>query len=129
MATRDELSAPEVCRLSGASYRQLDYWSRCGTLRASVEARGSGSQRRYTWRQAHVARVLVVLSKLGARGDATRTVAATLCAASDVDGCVVITSDGLVQPMLDVTQIADGYLVDLTAARVYVEQRAALVAA
>jgi DNA-binding transcriptional MerR regulator len=36
----------EVCRLTGCTYRQLDYWVRTGLVFPSVvEARGSGSRR------------------------------------------------------------------------------------
>lgn len=42
--------APQVCRLVGITYRQLDYWARTGLLRPSLqEAQGSGSQRLYTF--------------------------------------------------------------------------------
>lgn len=42
---------PGVCRIIGISYRQLDYWTRTGLVRASVaSARGSGSHRLYSYR-------------------------------------------------------------------------------
>jgi DNA-binding transcriptional MerR regulator len=42
---------PQVCALVGISYRQLDYWARTGMLRPSLaEARGSGTKRRYSYR-------------------------------------------------------------------------------
>lgn len=42
---------PEVCSVIGISYRQLDYWTRTGLVRASVaEAKGSGTQRLYSYR-------------------------------------------------------------------------------
>ena len=42
---------PQVCQLVGISYRQLDYWARTGLLRPSVaEAKGSGTKRRYSYR-------------------------------------------------------------------------------
>jgi len=42
---------PQVCDLVGITYRQLDYWARTNLLRPSVaEARGSGSQRLYSYR-------------------------------------------------------------------------------
>jgi DNA-binding transcriptional MerR regulator len=42
--------APQVCRLVGITYRQLDYWARTGLLRPSLqEAQGSGSQRLYSF--------------------------------------------------------------------------------
>jgi DNA-binding transcriptional MerR regulator len=41
---------PQVCSIVGISYRQLDYWARTDLLRPSIsEARGSGSQRRYSY--------------------------------------------------------------------------------
>lgn len=42
--------APQVCKIVGISYRQLDYWARTGLLRPSLaDARGSGSQRVYAY--------------------------------------------------------------------------------
>lgn len=42
---------PEVCKVVGVSYRQLDYWTRTNLIRASVaQARGSGTQRLYSYR-------------------------------------------------------------------------------
>lgn len=39
---------PAVCKLLGITYRQLDYWTTTGLVRASVrDAGGSGSQRLY----------------------------------------------------------------------------------
>lgn len=39
---------PAVCRVVGISYRQLDYWTTTGLVRASVrDAGGSGTQRLY----------------------------------------------------------------------------------
>lgn len=53
---------PEVARVAGISYRQLDYWSRLGALVPGVaDARGSGSQRLYSEADARAA---VVLSSL-----------------------------------------------------------------
>ena len=41
---------PQVCTLIGITYRQLDYWARTGLLRPSIaDARGSGSQRVYSY--------------------------------------------------------------------------------
>ena len=42
---------PKVCSIVGITYRQLDYWARTDLLRPSIsEARGSGTQRRYSYR-------------------------------------------------------------------------------
>ncbi len=41
---------PQVCEIVGISYRQLDYWARTNLLRPSIaDAKGSGSQRRYSY--------------------------------------------------------------------------------
>lgn len=41
---------PQVCGIVGITYRQLDYWARTGLLRPSIsDARGSGTQRRYSY--------------------------------------------------------------------------------
>ena len=41
---------PQVCTIVGITYRQLDYWARTDLLRPSIcEARGSGTQRRYSY--------------------------------------------------------------------------------
>lgn len=40
----------QVCKIVGISYRQLDYWARTDLVRPSLaEARGSGSQRLYSY--------------------------------------------------------------------------------
>jgi len=40
-----------VCAIVGITYRQLDYWARTDLLKPSIsEARGSGTQRRYSYR-------------------------------------------------------------------------------
>jgi DNA-binding transcriptional MerR regulator len=42
---------PQVCKIVGITYRQLDYWARTGLLRPSItDARGSGTQRCYSYR-------------------------------------------------------------------------------
>ncbi|HSO51072.1 MAG TPA: MerR family transcriptional regulator, partial [Acidimicrobiia bacterium] len=38
--------APQVCKLVGITYRQLDYWARTNLIKPSLQqANGSGSQR------------------------------------------------------------------------------------
>ena len=42
---------PQVCKIVGITYRQLDYWARTGLVRPSVmDANGSGTQRLYAYR-------------------------------------------------------------------------------
>lgn len=42
---------PQVCKIVGITYRQLDYWARTDLVRPSVQdAAGSGTQREYSYR-------------------------------------------------------------------------------
>ncbi|HZB72325.1 MAG TPA: MerR family transcriptional regulator [Acidimicrobiales bacterium] len=53
MTTMEEQGyrGPQVCAIVGITYRQLDYWARTDLVRPSVaDAKGSGSQRRYSYR-------------------------------------------------------------------------------
>ena len=52
-------SGPVVCSVVGISYRQLDYWARTDLLRPSlVDAAGSGTQRRYSYRDLVALKVI-----------------------------------------------------------------------
>src|SRR6185436_18087729 len=51
VTTEEGFRGPQVCSLVGITYRQLDYWAGTDGLRPSItEARGSGTQRRYSYR-------------------------------------------------------------------------------
>jgi DNA-binding transcriptional MerR regulator len=64
-STEEGFSGPEVCRVVGITYRQLDYWARTDLVRPSLaDARGSGTQRRYSYRD--LVRLKVVKSLLDA---------------------------------------------------------------
>ncbi len=57
---------PQVCSIVGITYRQLDYWARTGLCRPSVaEARGSGTQRRYAYRDLLELKVIKQLLDAG----------------------------------------------------------------
>ena len=56
---------PQVCKIVGITYRQLDYWARTDLVRPSLaDARGSGTQRRYSYRD--LVRLKVIKSLLDA---------------------------------------------------------------
>jgi DNA-binding transcriptional MerR regulator len=58
-------SGPQVCAIVGISYRQLDYWARTELVRPSLaDAHGSGTQRRYSYRD--LVRLKVIKSLLDA---------------------------------------------------------------
>src|SRR5262245_26600132 len=46
----DGFRGPQVCKIVGITYRQLDYWARTDLLKPSIsDAKGSGTQRRYSY--------------------------------------------------------------------------------
>ena len=50
-STEAGFRGPQVCAIVGITYRQLDYWARTDLLKPSIsEAKGSGTQRRYSYR-------------------------------------------------------------------------------
>jgi DNA-binding transcriptional MerR regulator len=56
---------PQVCAIVGITYRQLDYWARTDLVRPSItDAKGSGTQREYSYRD--LVRLKVVKSLLDA---------------------------------------------------------------
>ena len=66
MAESDGYRVPEVCKLVGISYRQLDYWARTGLVNPSVrEAGGSGTQRLYSFRDLVQLKVIKKLLDAG----------------------------------------------------------------
>jgi DNA-binding transcriptional MerR regulator len=57
---------PEVCRVVGISYRQLDYWARTELVLPSVrDAGGSGTQRLYSFQDLVQLRVIKKLIDAG----------------------------------------------------------------
>ncbi len=58
--------APQVCKIVGITYRQLDYWARTDLIVPSVQtARGSGSQRLYSFQDIVQLRVVKRLLDAG----------------------------------------------------------------
>jgi DNA-binding transcriptional MerR regulator len=50
MSEEQGYRVPEVCKIVGISYRQLDYWARTELVRPSIrDAGGSGTQRLYSF--------------------------------------------------------------------------------
>lgn len=57
---------PQVCAIVGITYRQLDYWARTGLLVPSItKAKGSGTQRRYSYRDVLELKVIKQLLDAG----------------------------------------------------------------
>jgi DNA-binding transcriptional MerR regulator len=57
--TTEGYRVPDVCKVVGISYRQLDYWARTGLLTPSVkDAGGSGTQRLYSFQDLVLLRTI-----------------------------------------------------------------------
>lgn len=64
---------PQVCSIVGITYRQLDYWARTDLLRPSIQdAKGSGSQRVYSYRDLVALKVIKKLISAGLSLQAVR---------------------------------------------------------
>jgi DNA-binding transcriptional MerR regulator len=68
-------SGTRAAKIVGITYRQLDYWARTDLIRPSlVEANGSGSRRRYSYRDLLELRVIKTLLDAGIRLESVREV-------------------------------------------------------
>lgn len=64
---------PQVCHVVGITYRQLDYWARTNLLRPSIsDAKGSGSQRVYSYTDLVQLKVIKQLLDAGVSLRSTR---------------------------------------------------------
>src|SRR5262245_2968786 len=87
---------PEVCNIVGITYRQLDYWARTGLVRPSVkDARGSGSQRLYSFQDLAMLRLIKRMLDSGVNLQQVRKAMKTL--------------KGLDEPALGTTLVSDGH--------------------
>jgi len=51
----------EACRLTGATYRELDYWTQCGYIAPSATDGNPGSGNRRLWAPEDVRRVRLMV--------------------------------------------------------------------
>jgi DNA-binding transcriptional MerR regulator len=102
---------PQVCKIVGITYRQLDYWARTDLLRPSIsEARGSGTQRRYSYTDLLELKVIKQLLDAGVSlQSARRAIECLHNAVGDdlVKANLVLQGDG------SVLAHSDGELIDL----------------
>lgn len=78
---------PQVCQIVGITYRQLDYWARTNLLVPSISnAAGSGTQRRYSYRDLLELKVIKQLLDAGLSLTSARRAIEAL--RQDVDGDV-----------------------------------------
>jgi len=109
----DGYRGPQVCQLVGISYRQLDYWARTGLLRPSLaEARGSGTKRRYSYRDLLELKVIKRLLDAGVSLQSARR--AVGCLREDL-GADLGAANLVLSDTTTVLAHSDGELVDLLA--------------
>jgi DNA-binding transcriptional MerR regulator len=66
VALEDGYRGPQVCKIVGITYRQLDYWARTDLVKPSLQdAQGSGTQRLYSFKDLVHLRVIKSLLDAG----------------------------------------------------------------
>ena len=104
-------SGPMVCRLTGVTYRQLDYWARTGLVTPSITpAMGSGSKRKYAY--LDVLEVKVIKSLLTSGVSLARARQAVECLRNSL-GADLASSSLVMSDSGSVLAHSDGDLVDL----------------
>ena len=104
-------SGPQVCRLTGVTYRQLDYWARTGLVTPSITpAMGSGSKRKYAY--LDVLEVKVIKSLLTSGVSLARARQAVECLRNSL-GADLASSSLVMSDSGSVLAHSDGDLVDL----------------
>ena len=79
-------SGPQVCDVVGITYRQLDYWDRTDLLKPSLSAaHGSGTQRRYSYRDLVQLKIIKRLLDAGMKLQTARTAIESLRREHGVD--------------------------------------------
>jgi DNA-binding transcriptional MerR regulator len=116
--TETGYSGTQTAKIVGITYRQLDYWARTDLLRPSLaEATGSGSRRRYSYRDLLELRVIKTLLDAGIRLESVRDVFTYLrkhvtsdiaAAHIVINGRQVLLCDG--EELVDVLQRGQGVL-------------------
>jgi DNA-binding transcriptional MerR regulator len=89
---------PQVCSIVGITYRQLDYWARTDLLRPSLsDAKGSGSQRRYSYQDLVQLKVIKRLLDAGiSLRSARRAIDFLRSAGEDLGTANLVIDDGQV---------------------------------
>ena len=95
MATEQGYRVPEVTRVVGITYRQLDYWARTGLVTPSIrDAEGSGSQRLYSFQDLATLRVIKKLLDTGVSLQQVRKAIGTLQRMKTPTHGATLVSDG-----------------------------------
>jgi DNA-binding transcriptional MerR regulator len=107
----DGFSGSKAAEIVGITYRQLDYWARTDLVRPSLEdAKGSGSRRRYSYRDLLELKVIKSLLDAGIKLESVREVFTYL---QENLGEDVITANLVIQGNQAVLVRDGGELIDL----------------
>ena len=111
-------SGTKAAQVVGITYRQLDYWARTDLVRPSlVDASGSGSRRRYSYRDLLELRMIKKLLDAGVRLETVRDVFTYLRTKTEgdinsahvvIDGSTVLLCEG--DELIDVVRRGQGVL-------------------
>jgi DNA-binding transcriptional MerR regulator len=86
---------PEVCKIVGITYRQLDYWARTELVTPSIrDASGSGTQRLYSFQDLVTLRVIKNLLDTGVSLQRVRKAVEHLASMDRPISGVTLMSDG-----------------------------------
>jgi DNA-binding transcriptional MerR regulator len=111
VASSEGYSGPQVCRLVGITYRQLDYWARTGLSTPTLAAaKGSGTKRRYDY--TDVLELKVIKSLIDAGVSLQRARRAVDCLRTGLGQDLAATSLVLTEEG-SVLAHSDGEIVDL----------------
>ena len=119
-------SGREAADIVGITYRQLDYWARTDLIRPSLaDAKGSGSRRRYSYKDLIELRMIKTLLDAGIKLESVRDVFEYMRAHLDTDiasahlvinGNAVMLAEG--DELIDVLRKGQGVLNVLSLASV-----------
>src|SRR5579859_5135428 len=126
---------PQVCSVVGITYRQLDYWARTDLLRPSItEARGSGTQRRYSYSDLLQLKVIKRLLDAGiSLQSARRAIDCLRSSGEDVASANLVIDEGRTvlarsgEEIIDLLQGGQGVLNIVPLAAVVSELEAAIL--
>ena len=110
--TADEgYSGQQAAEIVGITYRQLDYWARTNLVRPSLaDAKGSGSRRRYSYRDLLELKAIKRLLDAGIKLEVVRDVFGYL---RDNLGADITQANLVIQGTKSVLIQSDGELIDL----------------
>lgn len=131
----DGFSGTQAAKVVDITYRQLDYWARTDLIRPSLsDATGSGSRRRYSYKDLLELRVIKTLLDAGIKLESVREVFTYLREHVDTDiasAHLVINGNSVVlaqgDELIDVVRSGQGVLNVLSLAGIKEEVDAQLV--